>query len=363
MLRGIAAFVVLFGHWRSLFFVDWPQVHQHNLALEFFYGSAKYGHQAVVVFFVLSGYLIGRTVLRAVWAGKWSAKHYAFHRMIRLELVLLPSLLLCWMWDFTGIQIFRPSPTYMGTGGSMVLLENVSQLLNFRIFAGNAAFLQTLLVPCFGSDQPLWSLANEFWYYVLFPCMVVALTKGFSWKRRVFSAAIMIVVSLFIGKWMLGGFLIWLLGVGLIFLPRPNGLRIRHHWLFLVITFLLVIIQLVLTFDPRNIERGINTDYVLGVVVAIFVYALLHHPQSVGRLYSGIAKQIAGFSYTLYLTHMPILVFFSAWMKHRSLPTMKGSLLPLAILCVTIAYAYVIAMIFERNTDKIRTSLESRFGL
>lgn len=32
-------------------------------------------------------------------------------------------------------------------------------------------FLQTRFTPVFGSNGPLWSLFNEFWYYVLFPAL------------------------------------------------------------------------------------------------------------------------------------------------------------------------------------------------
>jgi peptidoglycan/LPS O-acetylase OafA/YrhL len=363
MVRGIAALAVLFGHWRSMFFVDWAQVRQQNLFLEFFYGSSKFGHEAVVVFFVLSGYLIGRTVLRAVWADRWSAKHYAFHRLIRLELVLLPALLLCWLWDSAGIHLFSPSPTYLGTSGSTVLLSDISRLLNFRIFLGNVAFLQTLRVPCFGSDQPVWSLANEFWYYALFPCLVISLTSRFSWMRRAIAALVMVAIALFIGKWMLGGFLIWLLGVALIFLPKPHGLKNRDHSLLLMAAALFVVVQLAVTIVARRLEGGIDTDYVLAVPIVVLLYALLHSPYGVSRWYQNIAKQAAGFSYTLYLTHMPILVFFSAWLHYRALPTCQNFLIPTAILCVTIAYSYGIAMLFEHNTDRIRKKLESRFGL
>jgi hypothetical protein len=34
-------------------------------------------------------------------------------------------------------------------------------------FLGNFAFLQTICVPIFGTNGPMWSLANEFWYYII----------------------------------------------------------------------------------------------------------------------------------------------------------------------------------------------------
>lgn len=362
MVRGIAAFVVLFGHWRNIFFVDWPQVRHQNLLLGFFYWSSKFGHEAVIVFFVLSGYLIGRTVLRPVWSGKWSVKHYAFHRLIRLELVLFPALCLCWFWDATGIRLFSPSPTYLGTSGSLVIAYNIQNWVKLHIFLGNLVFLQTLRVPPFGSDNPLWSLANEFWYYALFPCLVVALTPRFSWRRRIVYALCMIAIFVFIGRWMLGGYCIWLLGVVLIFLPKPARLTNRTWSLLLLASVILIVVQLALTMAPGKPERSINTDYILAVLVAFLLYTLLHHPLPVSKLYQKFAAKIAGFSYTLYLTHLPLLVFFSAWINYRRQPSAEGFVIPVGVLCLTVAYSYGIAMIFEHNTDRIRKRLETTFG-
>jgi peptidoglycan/LPS O-acetylase OafA/YrhL len=362
MLRGIAAFVVLLGHWRSIFFVDWPQVRRQTFILRLFYWSSKFGHEAVVVFFVLSGYLVGRTVLRPIRSGKWSAKRYALHRLTRLEVVLFPALCLCWLWDSAGIHLFSPSPTYLGTGGSLVLAYNIPSWISARIFFGNLVFLQNVFVPPFGSDNPLWSLANEFWYYALFPCLAIALTSRFSWPRRAAAAGGMIAISVFIGKSMLGGYVIWLLGVLLIFLPRPTGLRSHHRSLLLLGSLVCIAMQLVLTTAAGKPERHFNTDYVLAILVFILLYTLVHDPRPVSGLYKKFAAQIAGFSYTLYLTHLPVLVFFSAWFNHRRQPSPEGFALPLGVLSLTVAYSYGIAMIFEHNTDRVRKRIETIFG-
>lgn len=363
MLRAVAAFAVLLGHWRNLFFVDWPDVRGKNFVLEVFYFLTKFGHEAVVVFFVLSGYLIGRSVVRAIRDGKWSVKHYAFHRLIRLELVLLPALILCWMWDMAGLRLFPHSPIYMGTSGITILLYKIPEWISLPTFLGNAAFLQTILVTPFGSDAPLWSLANEFWYYVLFPCMVMALLPQFGKVKRLLSASLLIATALFIGKWMFGGFFIWLLGVALIFLPGLRRLRGAWYLAFFALSGFLVFAQLLLTADPRKMEGKIDTDYIIGPLVAILLYALLHAPHHAGKTYEKFAKRTAGFSYTLYLTHLPLLVFCAAWMRRREQPNWKFAAIPLVILCVTVAYSYGVAMLFEHRTDSIRKRLETKFNL
>jgi peptidoglycan/LPS O-acetylase OafA/YrhL len=64
-------------------------------------------------------------------------------------------------------------------------------------FVGNLAFLQTIAVPIFGTNGPMWSLANEFWYYLIFPLaasLTLLLTAGladcFRCRRRHFYSAL-----------------------------------------------------------------------------------------------------------------------------------------------------------------------------
>src|SRR4029453_13195613 len=52
---------------------------------------------------------------------------------------------------------------------------------------GNAAFLQHAWVPALGTDTPLWSLAYEFWYYALFPCLVLTVRRSTPARLRVAS--------------------------------------------------------------------------------------------------------------------------------------------------------------------------------
>jgi peptidoglycan/LPS O-acetylase OafA/YrhL len=50
----------------------------------------------------------------------------------------------------------------------------MAEHLGFSTFVGNLLQLQTIVVSSLGSNGPLWSLANEWWYYVLFGfCMIV----------------------------------------------------------------------------------------------------------------------------------------------------------------------------------------------
>ncbi|MDB5792633.1 MAG: hypothetical protein JWQ80_2657 [Massilia sp.] len=79
-------------------------------------------------------------------------------------------------------------------------------------FIGNMFGLQTILVPSFGEIFSLWSLANETWYYVLFPLLVLVIRgRSIAW-RTVALLAIGAIVHLVTPELILY-FSIWLLGV------------------------------------------------------------------------------------------------------------------------------------------------------
>src|SRR5258707_10002263 len=95
-IRGAAALIVLLGHTRSLFFSSLtadtaPTQAAANYVVRG--NRATVGEVAVIIFFVLSGYLVGGSVIRSVKNGTWSWKSYLFKRITRLWVVLIPALM------------------------------------------------------------------------------------------------------------------------------------------------------------------------------------------------------------------------------------------------------------------------------
>ena len=102
-LRGIAAVGVCLSHLRDFFFVDYPHPAHKNLLLAAIHLVSGLRHQWVIVFFVLSGYLVGGSVLRSMALGRWSWREYLLNRLTRLYIVLVPALVLGGLLDATGI--------------------------------------------------------------------------------------------------------------------------------------------------------------------------------------------------------------------------------------------------------------------
>src|SRR5262249_48022606 len=90
---------------------------------------------------------------------------------------------------------------------------------------GNAAFLETIAVPTFGSDAPLWSLAYEFWYYVTFPVLVFAIMRGGSRAARTAAGFAFIAIIFFLPPIISAYGSIWLMGVAAFAVGKKVGLR------------------------------------------------------------------------------------------------------------------------------------------
>jgi len=201
MIRAVAAAVVMIGHVRGLFFVPYGESQHHGLLTQVIYLGTSLGHQAVMIFFVLSGLLVGRSVLVAVRQGRWSWHQYLIRRLSRLYIVLIPALCLTALWDLGGAHFFGSSGVYTGlTADRAILPPSVLSQDTFGTFLGNASFLMTVVVPVFGSNGPLWSLANEFWYYLLFPIGLLALSGASRTVSRVVAACSLVALPAFLPR-------------------------------------------------------------------------------------------------------------------------------------------------------------------
>jgi Acyltransferase family len=152
-----------------------------------------------MVFFVLSGFWVGGAVLAKIRDGRFRVGGYARDRLVRLWLVLLPALALTAVLDLTGRWWFPASTIYSGDPEFHNVVPVSPAAMSVATALGNAAFLQHAWVPPFGTDTPLWSLAYEFWYYALFPCMVLLLRRSTPTRVRVTSAAALVAGGLVSG--------------------------------------------------------------------------------------------------------------------------------------------------------------------
>jgi peptidoglycan/LPS O-acetylase OafA/YrhL len=359
LIRGVSALAVMLSHVRGLFFADYSNLLHPSVLNRVLYAITGFGHQAVIVFFVLSGYFIGTSVCDSVDACRWSWRMYLVNRLTRLQLVLLPALCLGAIWDQLGMRLPQAASFYYG-GLYKYYLPSVAQRSTVPVFFGNLFFLQSVISPVFGSNGPLWSLSYEFWYYILFPALMLAAVSWIGVRQRLFYLGFALLVFWFVGPAISLYFLDWLAGAAVGRLRRIPWLQASRRLTFAAAAGGLLFASALSWHRLKPTLSESAADFVICVCFASWLFILLHGiRKDVSPTYAKSAKALSGFSYTLYLVHFPALLVL------RGLLDPQGSWQPdslhlfygLGIASLILGYAYLVAEFTEGRTTAVRRRL------
>lgn len=343
LIRGLSAVLVVLNHFVNLFFAGFDA--NSSLLIIFLYALSSLGHQAVVVFFVLSGVFIANSVLKSIYNNKWSWKHYMINRLTRLYVVLIPALFIGLMLDKVGMTFFDYS----------FYPHDMSERTSVGSFLGNLFFLQGIYTEQFGSNDPLWSLSYEFWFYILFPIAVIIVSSKDVLTRMIGFLAF-IAVLIFIGQKMSIYFIVWLCGVLLLFMPR---LTTRSKLVrLLTICFVLITFMMSILLVRFHTVHPIVGDLILAVSFTLLLWVVLNSKINLANSLSKLSKVLADFSYTLYLVHFPVIIFISALFRHFGFSKFSNDLPSLikaiVLLLMIIGFSYAVSMLTEAKTSKVR---------
>lgn len=350
-LRGLAALGVVVGHARSFTLVPYADAQDHSLAVKVLYGIGSLGHVCVIVFFALSGFLVGGSALSAMTSGRFTWRDYAAARLSRLWTVLVPALLLTALLDATG-ALLAPPGAYAGSFHAIVASgpsPAAPASYSAATLVGNLFFLQTILVPVYGSNGPLWSLANEAWYYIAFPLVAYGFLAAGNRLGGVVSitAGAAILLLLPFPVVVLG--IPWVAGAFAALLPpqaRPLRAALSSGFIAAALAYALA-------------TRTLAADAVLGCAVALALPGLAVLP-AVEGVYARAAKVLSEISFTLYAVHFPLMALlwfsFMAPLQHQA---GAAAVAQMALLIVSaLLYATLVWMCFERRTARVRALCE-----
>jgi peptidoglycan/LPS O-acetylase OafA/YrhL len=159
LLRWLSAFFVVIGHLRSVIFCNYKEILHPNLFLNAFYFLTGFGHEAVIVFFILSGYLISGSLFKDLNNNLLNFKRYFINRFSRIYIVYVPAIFLTLILDQIGIYFFNQSGIYNHGVPISSIPFNILDRENIQDLLGNLFMLQISYYPTIGSNGPLWSLA------------------------------------------------------------------------------------------------------------------------------------------------------------------------------------------------------------
>lgn len=303
-----------------------------------------YGGFFVVAFFVLSGYVIAATTD----PGRADGVRYFSVRLARLWTVALPALLVAFLLEKAGTSFDPQHFAEFNRGHSLLRYFLAATFSNeFWFFSAGPPM-----------DLPVWSLAYEFWYYVLFGLAIFV-------KRPAMRAGWLIVVCAIMGPKVLALFPIWLLGT---FAWRLAGSRDAWKpWAPLVIGLSVALLLFLVIAHPRwpgeigaaplFFSGAWISDWLCGLGVAGLIIGIdaRFHSCTVPSALNAIIKQGAGVSFSLYLLHFPLMVFFAGLLPYdQSSPIQVGGILLLVFLVV-----YCFGSLFEPQRKQWAPRLES----
>ena len=315
-----------------------------------------FGKAAVGLFFLLSGYLVGGQVLRQCHAGTFSPRLYLINRFSRLWFVLATGMLLTAFLDFISRRIF---PDFNGTGFAAASQGRGTSSLSY--FVCNLGFLQVGRCPAYGSNLPLWSIGYEWYFYLVFPAMVIGVGALFRSRLKILLVSVSIIAAslMLFGIQLLWLMPAWLFGAGIAELQRRFSVQIRPILERKGVLTLCLVLTLLGFLLSRAIARTDPSIFlIVGILGAPLILVLgVTDPTSkniFGRVVAQVAR-VGSWPYTLYIFHMPLLFFMGIAWASFALPA--NPLVAYGLFFAVLPIAYMFYSLVEARTPQIRAFL------
>jgi peptidoglycan/LPS O-acetylase OafA/YrhL len=329
-VRGLAALCVVFFHVREIVS---PITQRLSRPFHILASLNNHGHDAVVVFIVLSGFVLTLPIARSTSVKiPGGLKSYLFRRARRIlppyfaALGIFLLLGLCWYFACTlfthaGLRVAQnPFVSSNATAGALLAHE----VLIFNVQRSWAMAI----------DNSMWSVATEWQIYFLLPLILLPLWRRLGLVGSVVGGFAVGLLPLLLWPkgtnfdtwcpWMLGDFALGMAAASLAFAPSrkataaasagasPGGHRIWGAAFVLAIAA----IAAVQIAAPRvwGFLAEWERDVLVGIAVSLLLVYLTRcqiantsKPTVFRLLDTRAAITLGAFSYSLYLVHLPML--------------------------------------------------------
>lgn len=350
LLRGLAAFIVAAGHLRSEMYPGLRTVADAPLWFKGFAFATGFGHQAVMVFFVISGWLVGGSLLNKM-GQSGALANYAIDRVTRLWTVLIPTFGLTLLFGIASGALRADSIDFSAANEFSALS-----------FAGNLVGMQRVTMADFGGNYALWSLANETWYYLMFPLLVL-LMRARGATARIASGAALALAVVALPVDIVLYFTVWLLGVAFSRLRIDCGIGARCAWLVLLAA-VSAYFRITGNNDAFN-RTTIGMDLGCSLVLLVLLSSLQFKAVSTAAPpLARAGKFFADWSFSLYVLHIPLIgllkhVAATEFGLRQLSPTAPLHFaVYLGMLAALMAGSYLSYLVFESQTFRIRRWLK-----
>jgi peptidoglycan/LPS O-acetylase OafA/YrhL len=336
LLRIIAALLVLLAHLSD------PTITDEAIKL-----PSQIGYSAVMIFFVLSGYVISYVAAER----EFTLFDFTISRIARVYSVVIPALAVTVFVDLLFIHA-RPlfNTTRMMADIPMYQYERFPKYLFMDLLFGNN--LWGLRETAF-SNSVYWSMCFEVYYYLLFAFAFYL--KG--WRRVV----LLVLTLSVIGPGPMLRFPLWLFGCIAYRLHRACKIPVGVARILFAITTALIAFDLATDLNLRiddqfdllttSFLRRVPGDTLTGLLVALNIFAARYASWNFGPLGRWFSY-LASFTFALYLMHAPLLRLWAAYW-HPS---------PFVIVVMVLVSVWLLGLVTEKQKDRLRHLLRKKLA-
>ncbi len=317
------------------------------------------GHEAVVVFFVLSGFVIAYVTDTR----EQDFRDFMVARGARIFSVAIPAIILTAALDATGFWLEPDVYPADYRAWDLPLVRVITSALFLNE-------IWTLGIQLF-TNVPYWSLNYEVWYYVLFG--VLHFLRG---RRRTLA---LVLLCLFLGPKILLLLPVWWLGVWVYRSERLRNISSGQAWLCVLLSLVGGYYYIALnlgqfgwdwvqhTFGVElhrqlSFSRQFVTDYYLGAVLALNFVGMrivLAGKDGTPAVVEGPIRYFAGSTFSIYLYHQPLLWFYLAIFSWLG----EGVARYLLILSLTLGSCLLLSVYTEQRKNVWKAWLEKLLGI
>jgi peptidoglycan/LPS O-acetylase OafA/YrhL len=296
-----AAQLVLLHH-GFLYFTKYPHYYLGNLG--------------VVIFFLISGFLIGRSVLSNSVRHDYHLSTYVVERFARIYTAFIPALFLVAVIDFFFYQ--RPSfPGHYSYSlwnafGNVLMLQGFPVLKSLKDIGIDYWYIDN-----FSSGFAFWTLPIEWWIYLTFGILFFSIKDNIWSISRIIILVISAISPLYYCFSRFAGGLtqVWIMGFGFSLLYHyGENIDIyqspghRRTILPIILILMLLTIPMALARLEYFAPYDLALDSVLALMICAPIFVLGFRPVTLPKPMARVTHYLAGYSYSLYLIHGTLML-------------------------------------------------------
>jgi peptidoglycan/LPS O-acetylase OafA/YrhL len=287
--------------------------------------------------------------------GDFNLPRYLIARFTRIYTVYVPALVITQgVFFFGSLMLSNPGdrPLFISQQQDF---GGVSQAICFL------SGLQGFSCPAWRQNPALWSLGFEWALYLFAPAIIQLIVWKASRALRLLGITLVCTIAATVCSYhdpVEAVFFCsaWFIGAGSFRLMRT---RLVPHPVGLIGAGLMIAGMLLAYLYPDYPQRQTMTDLIIAVGAA---FTIACRPLAAFPLAPRFFGWVAGFSYTLYAIHLPLILFTATMFENIGFPPdMVPSPVPFMEFGVTIAIcllaAFLTALVFEKKTGQIRAAI------